>query len=208
MRTKSIAALGLAGTLIFAACSSSITEEKTKSSTNANAANVATTSVTSANQSNVNTATIANGAVVPSQPVDANAAATDAVQSPSLMQERMNKMKQAGATGPAIDPRDFALKNARPAPENSTFTSYLSDAGYEIRIFKSHPQLLRAEKRVTGGDDQTLKVFLRNGKVIQVPGQKVSSLATASSAEILSAAGVAPPSVRAEDRTTKKVPGN
>jgi hypothetical protein len=204
MRSRSILAAGFAGTLLFTACSSSTIKEKEATSTNANGT-VGT--VASANVSNANT-TVVNGMIVPAQPVNANVAAADPMQPSSLMQERLNRVKQTGASGPAVDPREMALKNARPAPENSTFTSYLSDAGYEIRTFKDHPQLLRAEKRVAGSDDQTLKVFLRNGKVVEVPGQKVESLSTISAAGILSAAGIALEPAPGAVRSAKKVPGN
>src|SRR5687767_11794735 len=197
MTTRSIAALGIAGTLIFAACSSS-TEQNTKVSTNATAANGTTTSTASANPTNVNSAPIADGSVMPPQPVDANVPAAGTLEPPTMLRDKLKRARELGAAaGPSIDPREFALKNARPAPDNSTFASYLADAGYEIRSFKNHPQLLKVEKKISSDGKQSMKIFLRDGKVVELPGQRITVLATASAAHILEAAGIRAPAERA-----------
>lgn len=181
------ATLGLVAIFITGACSSS-TEEKPSAKTN---------SATS----NENTAAVQTGSEV-SPPLAAdpnapNAAAGDPIQGPAAnrLQSKFDKMRRAD--GEPVDNAKveaMALKNARPAPDNSTFVAFLTDAGYEIRIFKSHPQLVRVEKRVAS-DSQTIKVFLRGGRVVELPGNSISMLATASANTILLAAGVQPTAV-------------
>jgi len=102
-------------------------------------------------------------------------------------------MRDAGeASGSKLDAATLAKMNSRPAPDNSTFTSYLTDAGYEIRTFKNHPQLLNVEKKTESNGKQTVKVFLRNGQVVELPGERITPLSTATAAYILEAVGIAP----------------
>jgi ABC-type transport system substrate-binding protein len=193
MSNKLLAVLGVAATLTFAACSSS--EVKPTSTSNSTSAVNSTDTSTSLNPANSNTALPANGLVPAPQPVDSNGSTDIAgIQSPlsPQMQNRLNKVqKDGGPSGPPVDPAALAMKLARPAPDNSTFTSYLSDAGYEIRTFKDHPQLKKVEK-ITSEKGVTIKVFLRNGQVVELPGEAIKTLSTAPANQIMSAAGIAP----------------
>ena len=174
-----IATLGLVGIFITGACSSS-TEEKPSAKSNSTT-------------SNANTASVQNGTEV-SPPADANAVnepSAGSLQSANRLQGKLDKMRGDGEPIDNAKVEAMARKNARPAPDNSTFVSYLTDAGYEIRTFKSHPQLIRVERKVAT-DSQTIKVFLRNGRVVELPGNAITTLATASADSILSAAGVQP----------------
>ena len=193
MSNKFFAVLGVAATLTLAACSSS--EVKPAAKANSTSAVNSTDASASSNSVNSNTAVAANGAVMLPQAADANASADMAgIQSPlsPQMQNRLNKVqKEGGASGPPVDAAALAMKLARPAPDNSTFTSYLSDAGYEIRTFKDHPQLKKVEK-ITSEKGSTIKVFLRNGKVIELPAQTILNLSTVPAAQIMDAAGVSP----------------
>lgn len=80
---------------------------------------------------------------------------------------------------------------SRPAPDDSEFSMTLSDVAVEKREFKKHPQLLKLEKTVTP-KLQTIKVFLKDGRVIDLPGDAIKSVPTDSAATILRAAGVEP----------------
>lgn len=96
----------------------------------------------------------------------------------------------------------------QPAPENSTYTSSLGTTALEVRTFKKHPQLAKVEKTIDG-KNQTVKVFLKNGKVIDVAPEKLPNIATAGSAAILEAAGInsaqnAAPLPAAKANSTKK----
>ena len=196
MRSRTIAVLGVAGIIIAGACSAS-TEEKAGS--NNAAPNSQITSNTST--ANGNTAVVTNGMFVPAQSADANTVANantdaNAGQPLDMMKGRLDKMRASGGSSEKVDVAALAQKNARPAPDNSTFTSYLSDAGYEIRTFNAHPQLLKVEKRTDDTGNQTLKIFLRNGRVIQRPGKDIPILSTISADAILATAGITPPATR------------
>jgi hypothetical protein len=142
-------------------------------------------------------AVVTNGMVVSPQGVDANAnstASSDQLQTPDMPGRLNDKMKKLNSSAGSVDAAALAMKNARPAPDNSTFTSYLTDAGYEIRTFKNHPQLLRVEKRTATDGSQTIKVFLRNGKVVELPGKTIPLIATAPAEVIAGVAGIQPAS--------------
>jgi hypothetical protein len=119
-------------------------------------------------------------------------------------------MRNSGTAGERPDAAALAIKNARPAPDNSTFATYLTDAGYEIRTFKNNSVILKVEKKIENNGDQSLKVFLRNGKVVQLPGNAISPLSNASADAIASAAGVSPaaPKSTAPGSTGAKKAGN
>ena len=200
MRIRSIMVLGLAGILMISACSSA-TEGKPQGNVAANGS------------ANANTVALANGAEIPPpRTADANVSGAAATSPESLqpggdmLHSRLENMRKAGEAGPPVDAEQLALKNARPAPDNSTFSSYLTDAGYEIRIFKNHPQLLKVEKKVTSDGKGSMKVFLRNGKVIDLPANRIMPLSTAPASSILEAAGVhaPPPPAPAGPAPTKK----
>jgi hypothetical protein len=81
------------------------------------------------------------------------------------MQNRFDKAQRNGVpSGPPVDAAALAMKLARPAPDNSTFTSYLTDAGYEIRTFKDHPQLKKVEKKTTNDGTVSIKVVFAERK--------------------------------------------
>lgn len=199
MRLKLVAMTVILVFFAGASCSPS-TEDKRQAS--ANSANAMT--------ANANTVAISNGsAVQPPVTADANAApaaSSDALADPgNRMQAKLDDLRKSAGSAGTVDAATLAKQNARPAPDNSTFTSYLTDAGYEIRTFKSHPQLLRVERKVAADGKQTVKVFLRNGKVVDLPGQSLSPLATVSADSIMQAAGVqVPPAQPSGPVPTKK----
>ena len=186
MRNRSVLVIGIAVMLITSACStSSDGPAKSKPTSAADPANANTNS------------SIANGTRIDQpQPTDANLAPggvpDQLATAANRLDGRIAAMRKAGEPGSDLDAEKVALKNAKPAPDNSTFTSYLTDAGYEIRTFKNHPQLLKVQKRTAPDGSQSLKVFLRDGKVVELPGQRITVLATATAAYILEAAGVDP----------------
>lgn len=195
MRMKTVIGLCVAITLFLSACSST------------DSAKLATTSNNSAN---ANSATVDTGTQFGApQLADANAshsAATDTPISANRIDQRLEEMRKAGAPGPSAE--EVARKNARPAPDNSTFTSYLTDSGYEIRTFKAHPQLLKVEKKVTPDGKHSIKVFLRDGRIVDLPGQSIAVLSSAPAASILEAVGIRPapavPAQRNGPQQTKK----
>ncbi|MEO8648392.1 MAG: hypothetical protein ABI539_04420, partial [Acidobacteriota bacterium] len=107
------------------------------------------------------------------------------VNAPRAMRLGKRGPKLPGTDSPPPPPTAIA------APDNSVFTAVLTDVATEIRTFKDHPQLLKVEKQ-TGTDWSRIKVFLKDGRVIELAGDKINSLGTASAASILAAAGVSP----------------
>ena len=209
MRSRFVFVLCLTGAVMMGACSSAEQDQKAQSSSTAPSGG--SNSQASSSSTNSNTEVLANGAVVPPQQTDANAIASasgDPLTPP--IQGRLEKMRSAGTSGETGDAAALAVKNARPAPDNSTFATYLTDAGYEIRTFKNNPVILKVEKRIENNGDQSLKVFLRNGKVVQLPGNAISPLSSASADAIASAAGVAtaPPKSSGTEATGAKKTGN
>ena len=187
MRSNETLFVVLAVLVTFVSCTSSTGDKTPSKNSAANAQNIA----------NGNTNVVSNGTFVPAQTGDANAVASvdappEGLQPPGMMQKRMDQMRQAGGSSEKVDVAALALRNARPAPDNSTFTSYLAEAGYEIRTFKDHPQLSKVEKKTENNGNQTLKIFLRNGQVIQRPGKEIPALSTAAAADILAVGGITP----------------
>jgi hypothetical protein len=53
--------------------------------------------------------------------------------------------------------------------------------------------VLAKVERITDANGRKIKVYLRSGKVIEIPGNNISNLSVASSAQILEAAGIEQP---------------
>ena len=185
MRNKAVVIFVLTGIFILSGCGSSSDEpSKGKAAVTTNSTNSNTTALNSGSE------------MAPPQPADANTAATastDLGSAANRMDSRLQAMRKSGEMSSDLDPAAAALKNARPAPDNSTFTSYPTDAGYEIRTFNNHPQLLKAEKKIAPDGKQSVKIFLRDGKIVEVPGTKIPVLATAPAATLIEAAGFKQP---------------
>lgn len=109
-------------------------------------------------------------------------------------QAKMEAMRREAENSPPpkIDIEAEIKKSTIPAPENSEFGAVLADGVFERRTFKSHPQLLKVEKTTKGGG-KSIKVYLKDGKVIDVPGEKIEFISKATSASILHAAGLGTP---------------
>ena len=93
-----------------------------------------------------------------------------------------------------IDPKQLKPTNpAIPAADNSEVVIDLNQKGaVETRIFKSNPVLAKVEK-MTYGRDVSVKVYLKNGKVIPLPTEKIKNFTGDSAEQILQAAGINTP---------------
>ncbi len=121
--------------------------------------------------------------------IDVNAVPTGNVD----MENRARRV-EVQQTGPSQPPP------LRPAPENSTVAITMDKSGdfIETRIFTGNQYLSKVE-RTSNGPKQTIKVFLKNGRVVQVPAERVSSINTITIASLLDLAGVkvsAPPAAK------------
>jgi hypothetical protein len=155
--------------LVFTACSS----PAEKSTANTNIANA---------NANSDIASNANSKMIPLEGVDANKFNANASDVPVA-----NRLptSQESIVGP------------RPAPDNSQNNTEMRPDGSvsETRTFKDHPELLKVE-RITVGTKVSLKVYLRNGKVIEVPKEKIPEFQVVAPGNILLAAGIKPPVVQ------------
>lgn len=80
----------------------------------------------------------------------------------------------------------------RKAPDNSTFKSTLGkDGAVETRTFQNHPQISKVV-RTTKGNDRTLKVYLKNGKVYDMDPGKYPNFRNMHPGNILKAIGLEP----------------
>ncbi|MBA2380062.1 MAG: hypothetical protein H0V76_10870 [Blastocatellia bacterium] len=100
--------------------------------------------------------------------------------------ERLNKLR-AAATKPGNGPLPKPVPME--APENSYVTAQLTDVAIETRVFRNHATLSKIE-RIHDGKNPVIKVYLKNGNVVTLPGDQIESISQAPSGVILKAAGV------------------
>jgi len=135
----------------------------------------------------------ANGVNAENRDAAAAAGNSNAVINPieQIRQKKMDRLRRAAANSPPVkvDIEAMMQRSARPAPENSEFSAVLTDFILERRTFKSHPQLSKVEK-VSDGENKSITVFLIDGKVIELSGDKIEFLSTVSTADLLTAAGL------------------
>lgn len=108
---------------------------------------------------------------------------------------------------PGNNPRDKKNKKERPdenpsatpapaeyrqAPENSEASVMMNADGSitEIRVFKDHPLIEKAEATWSDPTSKSLKVYLKNGKVVTAKTDKIPNLQSVASDLILQAAGI------------------
>lgn len=105
-------------------------------------------------------------------------------------------------------PQDAVPVNTRPAPEDSEITTTLTDVAREVRVWKKNPTLAKIEK-VYDGQNVSIKVYLRNGRVFDLPGSSIAQLEQIPSATVLTLVGVGSnpqkPSASSQKEVPKKV---
>ncbi len=108
---------------------------------------------------------------------------------PGINEPIDNSAARAANSKPESKPEKVTVPAGRPAPDDSIFTTQLTDVGLETRTFKSDPQLKKVE-RITSAKGKTIKVYLRSGKVIELQGDKLQNLPSIPASEILKAVGI------------------
>jgi hypothetical protein len=91
----------------------------------------------------------------------------------------------------------------RAAPDNSEIFAELGEVPIETRVFKNHPQLIKVVKSGIP-PNQTIKVYLKGGKTVDLPGDKITNLGTEPAANILQAVGIQPAAPPAGTRDPAK----
>jgi hypothetical protein len=158
--------------LVFVGCGSSETESSSASANPAKNANALI--VNAVNPRVVNTAANNSVNINANRPMDAQ------IQRLEEMRSAANK---SGKQIPNL--------NSRPAPEDSTITTTLTDVAREKRVWKKHPVLLSVEKVFDGGKG-SIKVSLRDGRVIDLPGESIAQVDQIFAADVLTLAGIKP----------------
>lgn len=167
---------------ISAACGGSI--ETSSNSNNRIAADTSTNQIPPAE----------NNAPQPAenQPTDANAIAEKkSVTRQSALQSSSDSNSNVQVI--PINPEQIKTKNpAVTLGDGSEISTILGTKGaIETRTFKNNPQLARLE-RTTNGKDVSVKVFLKNGKVVSIAKDKIQNFTNDSAEQILRAAGIEP----------------
>jgi len=120
------------------------------------------------------------GTLVPAPPTDP----TNAQGNP--MGRKGKQLVDHPATGPTPPPR------AVPAGENSVITVTMDKYGrfVETRVFKDHPDLVKAERVLIDASSSVLTLTLRNGKQIRASGAGIPSFAAATAVDLMTAVGI------------------
>jgi hypothetical protein len=118
----------------------------------------------------------------------------------------MQRIQEIRANANRTGAPNIQSMNARPAPEDSTISTSLTDVAREVRTWKNDPTLAKVEKTYDGGEG-SIRVYLRNGKVISLPGKSIAQLSEIPAATVLSLAGVktgAPKAKPGQNQPVKK----
>jgi hypothetical protein len=147
-------------------------------------ANPALVSGSNTNPANANTAAATNadptGAVVPYNGVQN--------LNPNAFNAASDNLKVI-----PYKPKDGELPyGSRNAPDESVVSTTSRGKDFvETRTFKNHPQLAKVEK-ITDGKDTKYKVFLKNGKILDAPADKMGNFTALAPNSILEVVGIQP----------------
>lgn len=90
-----------------------------------------------------------------------------------------------------------------PAADNSEIFTELNDVPVETRVFKDHPKLIKIVKSGIP-PKHTIKVYLKEGKVMDLPGEKIPNLATEPASSVLTMLGIDAPAQANPNRDAAK----
>src|SRR5437773_291655 len=107
----------------------------------------------------------ANVNVVPIVPPESNAIAA-------------NSANVTNANVVAVTPPVNIKPMVYPAPDNSEYTSAMDKTGAvtETRVFHHNPQLIKIVKVTRTVTDKSISIYLKNGKVVNLPGDKLQDI--------------------------------
>lgn len=114
-------------------------------------------------------------------------------------------------------PRDKTMVETPPGPppplqfrqaaEDSEIATTMNAQGevVETRVFKNHPQIVRAEAVWKTAKEATLRLTLKGGKTIDVKTDRITSLQAATTRDLMGIAGVQAQTRRMERTQNEKV---
>ena len=107
--------------------------------------------------------------------------------------EIREKLRQKGlinapSSGPLPTPQ------FKPAADNSIVSTTMNAQGavVETRIFKGNPQIASVVMTWVGPNDNTLKIFLRNGRVVEAKADNIENLGSTPVSVFIEKAGIKP----------------
>lgn len=160
---------------------------------NTNAANIPA-QMQNTNVSNTTMEEFMNANNVPPVPsADANSANSPSLRTADSLTEAMRKRGQGKRANTApIDPHARQLLTA--ASDNSEIYTEMNQKGQpvETRVFKDNASLDKVVRTYLTAENPQIKVYLKNGKVIDLPKDKIENIFNVSADEILSSVGAAP----------------
>lgn len=158
----------------------------------------------------------ANPAAPNTNPANANAAAATNSNPPGMQPYNGNINPNAfNATNDNLkvikyEPKKDELPyGSRAAPDDSVISSGSRGTDFiETRTFKNHAVLAKVEK-IMDGKTEKYKVYLKNGKVVDAPADKMKNMQSLAPANILEAIGMSPtpqtnPSTKPEEKKDQK----
>lgn len=82
-----------------------------------------------------------------------------------------------------------------PAPDDSEYSSTMDKSGMpiETRVFHNNPQLIKVTRTWKNVNDKTISIYLKNGRVVKLPGDQVPNMNSVPASVLLDAAGIKPP---------------
>ncbi len=130
---------------------------------------------------------------VPNQP-DANANSGNTVT-----------VVNSNANRPTNQLREPTLA-AKPAPDNSTFTSTMDKDGtfIEVREFKDNPSIIKVVRKMYV-DKSKYFVYLKSGKVVEAPADKMKDFRVIAPSNILEAIGMKPATAPVNANVTREM---
>lgn len=112
----------------------------------------------------------------------------------AISRRNLERLKSKGGGDMNAAPIAAVTPAPSVAPDNSEVSSTMNEKGVpiETRVFKNHPILAKMEKSFADIEKPLIKVYLKNGKILIAPNDKISNTATVPADEILRLVGVKP----------------
>ena len=169
------------GLFLFANCSTTSTVKNDVKATNVNVTNV--------NVANINSAPANQQAANVETKTESEEVKLHDSMKMSKDNFEIGKDKKGGDAEPIK-----ATPSLTNAADDSVISASMNAQGVpvETRAFRDNPLLLKVEKSLENPKKPQIKVFLKNGKVVNLPADKISNPSTASANEILIAVGALP----------------
>lgn len=176
--------------VVFSGCSSSVETNQTTTGANATAPNT--------NPANANAVAATNSNPTGMQPYNGNI-------NPNAFNATNDNLKVI-----KYEPKKDELPyGSRTAPDDSVISSGSRGTDFiETRTFRSHALLAKVEK-IMDGKTEKYKIYLKNGKVVDAPADKMNNMQSMAPENILDAIGLLPkpqtnPQTKPEEKKDQK----